>query len=750
MADLRLRRSAADRLLIHAQTLTEPRWTPLPHQVPPPPGFFGWLLMAGRGAGKTDACARYVHEHVYGPPCLPGPVPHWIGIIAPTLGDAATSCYAGPSGLRVHSPEAKMTTVQGGTVIRWPNGSEAKIFGAHSPEDVERLRSGGNRSLSGSTLIRTERGNVPIRDVEPGDWVWTRNGLRRVLAVHDHDVKPLWSVELTDGRVLRGTADHKVWTGRTWSRIDQLRSGGTVSTWPQITSYTTASVGTTKTMTGPTMTSPTSWRSTPGNTREPTPGETSSDRTARQAQSRPPSNGATYPGNHDLSVVPSVAIAADGSRTFTRTLATVMRTYAGKAGLRTGRARSAVHYSRWSPAAMLSSAASHAGERFDGVVGPIERHTLNGCASCAGHSSPGTPGAKPALAPVRVRSVHPLLSEKNGMVTKGRVYDLTVEHDHEFFANDVLVANCLNWLEELAAWRYLDDTWDQMRFGLRTGPRPHWVASTTPKPRARIKKLSSGGVQNVVVTRATTYDNPHLPEDIRAALEDAYGGTQLGRQELYAEVIDQDENALWNRAMLDATRVRPGEVPHLVKKTVGVDPSGGRGEQGIVVVGKALLPREHEDVRKRVELAHGFVIADRTCHLSPDGWGRRAVQAAVDYEADDICVEVNFGGDMALNTIRAAADALGVPVPIRTARATRGKKVRAEPVSALTEQGRWHMAGSFPELEDQMCEWYPELDWSPDRLDAMVWPAWHLRIVKAAMTGNATSGGLAAASRPIG
>ncbi|MFD8226943.1 terminase large subunit domain-containing protein [Streptomyces massasporeus] len=458
MVDRMLSRSAAEKLLMHARLVTEPRWTPLPHQVPPPGDWYGWLLLAGRGAGKTDACARYIHEHVYGPPCLPGPVPHWIGIIAPTHGDAATSCYAGPSGLRVHSPEAQMTTRQGGTVIRWPNGSEAKIFGAHSPEDVERLRSGGNR--------------------------------------------------------------------------------------------------------------------------------------------------------------------------------------------------------------------------------------------------------------------------------------------------------CVVWAEELAAWRYLDDTWDQMRFGLRTGPRPHWIASTTPKPRALIKKLAAGEVQNVRLTRATTYDNPHLPEDIRQALEDAYGGTQIGRQELYADVIDADENALWTRATIDDHRVRPDEVPALIRKSVGVDPSGGRGEQGIVVVGKAMVPQPVDDpsrpLKQRMPLAHGYVLADRTCHLSPDGWGRRAVQAAVDYEADDICVEVNFGGDMAVHTIRAAADAMGINIPIRTVRATRGKKVRAEPVSALSEQGRWHMAGEFPELEDQMCTWYDELDWSPDRLDAMVWPAWHQRIVKATMTGTTSSKGLATATRAIG
>lgn len=149
MSDRALRgRRAGDQLLMHARTLTEPRWTPLSYQVPPPGDWYGWLLLAGRGAGKTDACAAYVHDHVYGPPCMPGPIPHWIGIIAPTLGDAATSCITGPSGLLKHSPEARMVTVAGGTVVRWPNGSEAKLFGANTEPDTERLRSGGNRCLA--------------------------------------------------------------------------------------------------------------------------------------------------------------------------------------------------------------------------------------------------------------------------------------------------------------------------------------------------------------------------------------------------------------------------------------------------------------------------------------------------------------------------------------------------------------------------------------------------------------------------
>lgn len=331
------------------------------------------------------------------------------------------------------------------------------------------------------------------------------------------------------------------------------------------------------------------------------------------------------------------------------------------------------------------------------------------------------------------------------------MYDLTVEHDHEFFANGLLVSNCISWLEEMAAWRYLDQAWAQMRFGLRTGPRPHWIASTTPKPRPLIKRLAAGEFHNVVLSRASMYDNPHLQEDIRQALEEEYGQTDLGRQELHAEILDEDSNALWSRAWLDRSRVPNLEsIPsRLLRTTIGVDPSGGAGEQGIVAVAKT-MEEFVTPADKKLNLAHGYVLGDRTVHMKPEGWGRRAVEAAVEFEADDIAVEVNFGGEMAVSTIRAAADQMGIHIPVKMIRATRGKAVRAQPVSALSSQSRWHMVGVQPELEDQLCTWYPELDWSPDRLDAMVWPAWHNRIVKLTATGQTASGGMSSMQRAIG
>jgi len=138
---------AAD--LLESGIITRPRdWHPRHHQVPPPGDWDTWALIGGRGCGKTDGGAAYVKAHVAGPACLAGAQPHRISIIAPTLGDAVDACVTGPSGIKAHDPSARMVQAIGGTYVRWPNGSEAKLFGAFTPEDVERFRAGGNRCLA--------------------------------------------------------------------------------------------------------------------------------------------------------------------------------------------------------------------------------------------------------------------------------------------------------------------------------------------------------------------------------------------------------------------------------------------------------------------------------------------------------------------------------------------------------------------------------------------------------------------------
>ena len=393
-------------------------WEPLAHQVPPDGAWDTWLLLGGRGSGKTAAAARYCHEHAIGPPCLPGvPGGHRLAIIAPTFGDALEACVNGPSGIRAHDPRVRAVQTAGGTFVRWPNGAEAKLFGAYTPEDVERLRAGGNR--------------------------------------------------------------------------------------------------------------------------------------------------------------------------------------------------------------------------------------------------------------------------------------------------------CHAYAEELAAWRFLDQCWDHLQFGLRLGEHPRLVAATTPKPRALLKRLIAD--QKTAVTHATTHDNPHLSPLVRARLEERYGGTRLGRQELQGLLISEVEGALWRPEMFDDRR----PAPDLASVVVAVDPSGGADadadEQGIVVAGRGVDGR-------------GYVLADRSCRLSPAGWGRRAVQAYVDFEATALVCERNYGGDMAQAVLLGAARDLGVTVVVKMVTASRGKRLRAEPVSSLYEQGTISHVALFEELEAQMLTWTPESGTSPDRLDAAVWAMTELMV----------------------
>ncbi len=265
--------------------------------------------------------------------------------------------------------------------------------------------------------------------------------------------------------------------------------------------------------------------------------------------------------------------------------------------------------------------------------------------------------------------------------------------------------------DELAAWEK-PDTWDQMLFGLRLGTKPKVIIATTPRPTPLIRRIVAD--PQTRVTRGSTFDNSaHLAASTLAQLKAKYSGTRLGRQELNAEILDDVPGALWTRDMIDAAR-KPVTVPAMKRVVVAVDPSGARGaddekadEIGIVVAGIGIDGR-------------GYVLADRTCKLSPAGWGRRAVEAYKEFKADRIIAERNFGGAMVENVIRTADPKAAFKEVV----ASRGKVVRAEPIAALYEQNRVSHVGELSALEDQMCQMTPEGfvgDGSPDRLDAGVW-----------------------------
>lgn len=269
------------------------------------------------------------------------------------------------------------------------------------------------------------------------------------------------------------------------------------------------------------------------------------------------------------------------------------------------------------------------------------------------------------------------------------------------------------WADELAKWQYMQDSWDQLQFGLRLGVHPQQVVTTTPRPMPLIKKLIND--PDTVVTRGRTYDNVgNLAGPFLKQIEERYGGTRLGRQELEGELLEDIPGALWSRTKIDEAR-RPDAPVELQRIVVAVDPATsseeGSDETGIVCVG---LARDADGYNR------GYVLADRSLRGSPDEWAKTAVALYREFEADKIVAEKNQGGEMVESVIRA----VDRNAPVTLVHASRGKFVRAEPVSALYEQGRVHHVGRFDELEDQMCMFSPDFDrknGSPDRLDALVW-----------------------------
>jgi phage terminase large subunit-like protein len=260
------------------------------------------------------------------------------------------------------------------------------------------------------------------------------------------------------------------------------------------------------------------------------------------------------------------------------------------------------------------------------------------------------------------------------------------------------------WCDELAAYRYTD-AWDQLQFGMRLGEKPRIVVTTTPRPTALIRALAGRTDGSVAVTRGSTFDNAaNLAASALLELEARYAGTRLGRQELYGEILDDVEGALWTRGVIERNRLQ--KAPALARIVVSVDPAVTNNpdsdETGIIVVGS--------DTQ-----GHGYVLADYSMRGSPLDWAKKVVNVFEYHKADSILVEVNQGGDMVASVLRQ----IKIGLPIREVRAHVGKRLRAEPVSAMYEQGRIHHVGEFATLEDQMTNWTGDGD-SPDRLDATV------------------------------
>jgi phage terminase large subunit-like protein len=267
------------------------------------------------------------------------------------------------------------------------------------------------------------------------------------------------------------------------------------------------------------------------------------------------------------------------------------------------------------------------------------------------------------------------------------------------------------WIDELAKFKNAQETWDNLLMGLRLGKNPQVFITTTPRPTPLLKELLKS--PDTIDVRFSTFDNAdNLSPKFLAKVKEKYEGTRLGRQELEGEILDDNPEALWQRAIIENLRIRPEACPQLMRVVIGVDPAVTSGktsdDTGIIAAGIGIN-------------GHGYILGDNTIHGTPHDWALETVKAFRRFQADRVIGEVNNGGDLVEVNIRT----VNPNIPFYAVHASRGKAIRAEPVSGMYEQGRIHHVGTFPELEDQLCEWTPG-DKSPDRMDALVWAIWEL------------------------
>lgn len=279
----------------------------------------------------------------------------------------------------------------------------------------------------------------------------------------------------------------------------------------------------------------------------------------------------------------------------------------------------------------------------------------------------------------------------------------------------------LIWADEISFWPDPDKVWfEAIEPALRLGIAAA-IVTTTPRPGDKfLKKIEA--LSNTIVSRASTFDNPHLSDDVKDSFRAHMEGTRLGAQEMYGDILEDAVGALWTTALIDQHRVSDIANGALRRIVVAIDPAAtnkeNSDETGIVVVG--IDAREHV-----------YVLEDASGKYPAHGegnWGEKAIGLYEKYKADRIVAEVNNGGDMVEAIVRAHSRS----VAYSGVHASRGKVVRAEPVAALYEHGKvHHCGGKFAKLENQMTTWTPQAGYSPDRMDALVWGVTHLALANA-------------------
>jgi len=674
-----------------------------PSQKPPDWDWFIWLILSGRGFGKTRVGNEMVIRWAqagYSPIALLGQTKADVRDTIVELGESALLRISPPWFYPEYEPSKRRVT--------WPNGVVGIVYSGDEPDQLRGPQHAkafvDELCLAEGTLIRTKRGNIPIEKVTNHDLVWTRAGYKRVLnAKKTGSQVPILVARFSNGVTLRATANHHIYErNRGFLPLLKLRYPDKIYTYQEDVA----------------------WQAKKSFIMDKLiiPIPTQLIQSSSPTLSGETGNCFTESFGKNI-MVQFLKVAKSIISMATSGIITLRTWFAGLGNcivnlipclsqLRLVGSPAIGNYEGKLPNEYLlnlnqlnipvNSAENFIWQRLNGqciallivdkLIG-VGRAWIRklGIARFAGSNLPPI-----NITPQNVVPIHVLTVSCGGVAD---VYNLEVEGQPEYFANDILVHNC--------KFKYPRETWDNLMLGLRIGNKPQAVVATTPRPIPIIKQLVRDS--RTAVTRGHTLENrANLAPDFLEYILDRYEGTRLGRQELAGEILDDNPDALWQRGKIDELRVK--QHPSLSRVVVAIDPQATdnpeSSETGIIVAGIAYVGEE----------IHGYVLADLTTKGTPDKWATAGVTGYYHYKADRIVGEVNNGGDMVEHTIRT----VDRNVSFKKVHASRGKYTRAEPVSALYEQGRIHHVGFFPELEDQMCEWVPG-DKSPDRLDALVW-----------------------------
>jgi len=647
-----------------------------PNQIEPEGDHNVWFLNCGRGFGKTWTGAQWVREKVK-------EGHRRIACVASTNSDIERVMVKGESGFlalcskydktykgkELGFPEWSPTKRS----LSWANGAKVEFYSAEEPERLRGPQFSAAWCFTKGHMIETQFGKMPVERIQKGSSVYTSEGLRKVSHTSIREM-PVGKVTFSDGTTLEGTFDHPIYTQRGWIPLGELEESDTC-----VRLNTMAAFGvsthrdTTIQQVKALFTDMLQKKSS-----ETSKGLIYTISTETNSTTAP----VIYSPSHDKSTYACITGKEESLNVSQRVSESSSATVAGKV----------LYVSRNLVKGFIAKVVNTVGRKKK--ESPIQ--------SVVTAEKVSTPEWE--LFAVNVASIWQPTGVRN-------VYNLRVENTHEYFCNGILTHNC----DELAAWNKDEDTWDMLQFCLRLGKHPKVCVTTTPKSTKLVRKLLKH--PKTTITTGSTFDNAaNLADTYLTAVKDQYEGTRLGRQELYAEVLEENEGALWTTGTIDGCQVDRDKVPDLTRVVVALDPAVTANAEsdmtGIVVAGV--------DVNGKA-----YILGDYTDKLSPQGWASKAIELYHSYEADRIVAEVNQGGDMVKHTIHGEDES----VPLKMVRASRGKYARAEPVAALYERGLVHHVrnpedgdANLNELETQMRTWEPLGSiGSPDRLDAMVW-----------------------------